>query len=182
MIDANRSPATDHAGRRPPLLPRAALVAPLVAIYCVVLVSVDPWDIAIGAVLGFGLLVVAARFAPVQATSSLTSLTGRLAAFPAFAFAIAREIVVGTIQVAAIVLGRRPLRQPGIVAVPIGDRTPVGVAVSALASTLSPGSLLVEVDWTAGEMLIHVIDATDPERVRADHARFYERYQRHVFP
>jgi multisubunit Na+/H+ antiporter MnhE subunit len=56
------------------------------------------------------------------------------------------------------------------------------VAVSALVTTLSPGSFLVDVDWTEGTMLIHVIEASDPDRVRADLETFYQRYQRRVFP
>ncbi|MDP9369920.1 MAG: hypothetical protein M3Q03_16890 [Chloroflexota bacterium] len=31
-------------------------------------------------------------------------------------------------------------------------------------------------------LLIHVLDATDPDAVRAEHERFYRRFQRHVFP
>ena len=76
----------------------------------------------------------------------------------------------------------RPLNHPGIVAVPIAERSPLGVAVSGLATTLSPGAFLVDVDWEQRVMLIHVLDASDPDEVRADHQRFYRRWQRHVFP
>jgi multisubunit Na+/H+ antiporter MnhE subunit len=31
-------------------------------------------------------------------------------------------------------------------------------------------------------MLVHVLDASDPDAVRRHHDRFYERYQRMVFP
>ncbi len=31
-------------------------------------------------------------------------------------------------------------------------------------------------------MLMHVLDATDPDAVRARHDEFYDRYQRAVFP
>jgi multisubunit Na+/H+ antiporter MnhE subunit len=109
-------------------------------------------------------------------------LLRRLIAFPLFALAVVRDIVVGTWQVAVVVLGLRPLRHPGIVAVPIGERSRLGVAVSALATTLSPGSFLVDVDWQERVMLIHVLDATDPDAIRDGLARFYRRYQRHVFP
>jgi len=66
--------------------------------------------------------------------------------------------------------------------VPIGERTTSGVAVSALTTTMSPGEVLVDIDWERGVMLIHVLDARDPDAVRARHLRFYERYQRRVFP
>jgi multisubunit Na+/H+ antiporter MnhE subunit len=49
-------------------------------------------------------------------------------------------------------------------------------------TTLSPGSVLVDIDWQRRDMLLHVIDASDPDAVRADLERFYDRYQRRVFP
>jgi multisubunit Na+/H+ antiporter MnhE subunit len=54
--------------------------------------------------------------------------------------------------------------------------------VTGLATTLSPGSFLVDVEWDKGLMLFHVLDATDPNAIRAGYQHFYERYQRHVFP
>ncbi|CCF84740.1 Na+/H+ antiporter subunit E [Nitrolancea hollandica] len=48
--------------------------------------------------------------------------------------------------------------------------------------TLAPGSVLVDVDWERGVMLFHLLDASDPDATRATVARFYERYQRAVFP
>jgi multisubunit Na+/H+ antiporter MnhE subunit len=68
------------------------------------------------------------------------------------------------------------------VRIPIGLRSERGVAVSALTTTLSPGTVLIDVDAERRELLVHVIDATDPDEVRARAQRFYDRYQRNVFP
>ncbi len=95
---------------------------------------------------------------------------------------VVRDIIVGTWQVALVVLGLRPLQAPGIVKVPIGSRSPLGVTVSSLVESLSPGSILIDVDWDERLMYFHVIDASTPDRVRAKVQRFYERYQRRVFP
>jgi multisubunit Na+/H+ antiporter MnhE subunit len=92
------------------------------------------------------------------------------------------DITCGTWLVFLFVSGIRKLEHPGIVLVPIGERTPTGVAVSALISTLSPGTVMMEIDFAQGVMLIHAIDASDPDQIRADHQEFYDRYQRHVFP
>jgi multicomponent K+:H+ antiporter subunit E/multicomponent Na+:H+ antiporter subunit E len=80
------------------------------------------------------------------------------------------------------VLHLRRLEQPGLVRIPIGERSERGVAVSALATTLSPGTVLVDVDWERRDLLLHVIDASDPDAVRARLQRFYDRFQRRVFP
>jgi multisubunit Na+/H+ antiporter MnhE subunit len=54
--------------------------------------------------------------------------------------------------------------------------------VSALTATLSPGEVLVDVDLEKGVMYLHVLDASDPDAVRAAHAELYDRHQRKVIP
>ena len=154
----------------------------LVAVYVLVLASADPWDVAIGTGFAGGLLWATRGFVFGAPPAPILDLAGRLVAVVPFLAATAWDIVRGTWAVALVVLGFRPLRQPGIVAVPIGERSRLGVAVSALVTTLSPGSFLVDVDWRQRAMLIHVLDATDPGAVRAAHERFYRRFQRRIFP
>ena len=110
------------------------------------------------------------------------SLPGRIAAFPLLAAAVLAEIARGTWDVALRVLHLRKLERPGIVAIPIGERSPLGVAVTGLLVGLSPGSTLLEVDERRRTMLFHVIDDSDPDGVRASIDRLYQRYQRRVFP
>jgi multicomponent K+:H+ antiporter subunit E/multicomponent Na+:H+ antiporter subunit E len=42
--------------------------------------------------------------------------------------------------------------------------------------------VLVDVDWVRRDLVVHVIDASDPDGVRQRLQRFYDRYQRRVFP
>jgi multisubunit Na+/H+ antiporter MnhE subunit len=155
-----------------------AAVGALCLIYCAVLGSADPADVLLGALLG-GLALAATR-ANTRPVSP--GLARRIVAFFPFAAVVLADVVTGTWHVALVVLGVRPLRSPGIVDVPIGERTPRGLAVSALALTLSPGSLLIDIDETRQVMLVHVIDATDADGVRSKFERFYSRWQRPVFP
>jgi multicomponent K+:H+ antiporter subunit E/multicomponent Na+:H+ antiporter subunit E len=112
----------------------------------------------------------------------LPSLGTRVVWLPVFAGAVLADVVLGTWDVALRVVGVRGLEQPGVVRVPIGERSERGVAVSALVTTLSPGSVLVDVDWERRDLVLHVIDASDPDGVRDRHQRFYGRYQRRVIP
>jgi len=153
----------------------------LTLVYALVLASFAPWDLALGATLS-GALLLLARRTIFGRLAPLPGLLGRVLAFGPFAAAVLKDAAVGTWQVTLVVLHLRPLERPGIVAVPIGDRTPVGVAVSALVTTISPGEFLVDVDWKKRVMLIHSINAADPEEVRRSHEDFYQRYQRRVFP
>lgn len=160
----------------------ATALAFLTLTYALVLGSFHPLDLLFGASLSAALILVFRGFVYAAEPDSTPALPGRIAAFVPFALAVLRDIVVGTWEVTLVTLHIRPLTHPGIVAVPIGERTDTGVAVSALCTMLSPGAFLVDVDRERGVMLIHSIDAGDPEAVREEHERFYRRYQRKVFP
>lgn len=162
-----------------------ASVLMLMVVFCLALASVDPWDIAIG--LALGALTLALFHGqlpeiPGKPASELPSLPSRIVAFVPFVGITIWAIIEGTVQVVAVVSGLRKLEHPGIVAVPIGDRSKFGVVVTGITCTLSPGSILLDVDWDRNLMLVHVIDASDPDKIRADMQEIYDRYQRRVFP
>ena len=163
---------------------RAALALVLLTfVYAMVLASFHPLDILFGAILSAVLLYTFRSFV-FSATSGgpgpLQGLLSSFAAFFPFVGAVVRDVVEGTWEVALVTLHLRPLVSPGIVKVPVGERTSTGVAVSALVTTLSPGAFLIEANEEF--MLLHVIDAGDPDAVREKHEDFYQRYQRKVFP
>jgi multicomponent Na+:H+ antiporter subunit E len=162
-------------------------VVALTLVYALALASFQPWDLLIGAGLSTALLFSFRRIAFETDSNSGSArrrprLLRRVVAFVPFCLAVFRDILVGTWEVVLVVLHLRPLESSGIVAVPIGDRTPTGVAVWALVTGLPPGSFFVDVDRGRGVALIHVIDARDSEAIREQHQDFYHRYQRKVFP
>lgn len=152
----------------------------LTGVYTMVIASFHPWDLFFGVVVSGALLYIFRSFVFGGKPDPLPGLAGRFVAFFPFAGAVAWDIVVGTWEVALVTLHLRPLIEPGVVKVPVGERTPTGVAVSALVTTLSPGAFLIEADDEF--MLIHVIDASDPNAFRRDREEFYQRYQKRVFP
>lgn len=154
----------------------------LTLIYALVLASFHPWDLALGALISGALLFMFRGSIFQESDRRPPGLLSRSLAFGPFAFAVVLDVITGTWEVALVTLHLRPLARSGIVAVPIEDRTPIGMAVSALCLTISPGEVLVDVDRERGVMLIHVIDATEPEAIRERHRRFYQRYQKRVFP
>ena len=87
------------------------------------------------------------------------------------------DILKGTYQIVTITLGLRPLVQPGIVKIPIGNHSAAGVGPVGFFVTLSPGSFLVDIDWDEQVMLVHVIDATDPEGLRRDAEKYYRLWE-----
>jgi multicomponent Na+:H+ antiporter subunit E len=161
-------------------------VVMLVFVFALTLASFDLWDLVIGLVISVAVLQL---FRPLLESHRLTRggrpappPWRRVVRFVPFVIAVFWEVMVGTWQVALITLHIKPIGNPGIVTVPIGDRTPIGVAVFGLATTLAPGTLLLDIDWRNRVMVIHAIDASDPDGFRAAQAKFYDRWQRHVFP
>ena len=154
----------------------------LTVVYALALASFDALDLLLGALLGGCLMVALRGFLFGGRPRSIERLGRRVLALPGFAWAVLRDMTIGTWQVAAVVVGLRPLERPGIVAVPFGDRSPNGVVVSSFAATLSPGEFLVDIDWSERRLLFHVLDARDPDAVRARFANFYTRYQREIAP
>lgn len=151
-------------------------------IYAMTLASFHPWDLAIGALASGSLLLMFRSFLFSAEPLPAPDFARRMIMFLPFAGMVVSDIVRGTWHVALVVLHLRPLNHPGIVAVPIAARTRLGVAVTGLASTLSPGSFLVDVDWEHDVMYFHLLEAADPDQIRAQYQRSYDRYQRHVFP
>ncbi|TXG86699.1 MAG: cation transporter [Thermomicrobiales bacterium] len=161
------------------------LVVLLTTVFCLTLASYDPWDMLIGAILGSIVLVVfhdAVPGIPGKPERELPSLPSRMIHFIPFAGITIWEILIGSVRVAAIVIGVRKLDHPGIVAVPIGERSKLGVIVTGITTSLAPGSILLDVDWSRNLMLVHVMDASNPDQIRADMQDLYDRYQRKVFP
>lgn len=153
----------------------------LTGVYAIALGSAKPADLVIGVLLAFG-LVAATRGFRSGREDEAPSLLARIVAFPLWAVVVAREVVLGVWQMVrvSVPIGEDP--PAGVIAIPIGERSRQGVAVTALTSTLSPGEVALEVDWEGGEIHLHVIDASDPDGVRSRHRLIYERYQRKVFP
>jgi multicomponent Na+:H+ antiporter subunit E len=158
-----------------------AAVALLTLVYALALASFDPFDLLFGAGLSAALVFLSRGFV-FQDQGPGPSVLGRVVGFVPFSLAILWQILRGTWEVSLVTLHLHPLAQPGIVAVPIGDRTPSGVSAWAVITGLPPGSFFVDVDRERGVALIHVLDASDPEAFREEQEDFYRSYQSKVFP
>lgn len=110
------------------------------------------------------------------------SLLRRLFVLPRLALSLTRAIVRGTWLMIAVTVGRRPWSRLGVVEVPVGDRSELGITVTALAAGLSPGTVFLDVDRDRGVMRFHVIDTKHRERFLAELDHFYRDYQSHFFP
>lgn len=156
--------------------------ASLTAVYALALASADPWDVGIGALLSVCVLLAFGRFVLPGEALPFAVVLHRSARFPALALATVALIVRGTAQVARTVLGWSSAEHAAFVVVPRGERTPSGVVVNGMLETLSPGSVLVDIEEDDDTWTLHVLQAEDKDEVRADVERFYQRSQRPVWP
>lgn len=162
----------------------AVIALALTLVYALVLASFAWADLAIGAMLSIGLMVIHRKILFPARVPSGEYVLHILAFLPKFAGMLVWDIVKGTWQVTTFVIGLKPLAQPGIVKIPLGNHSRPGAGVVGLFITLSPGSFLIDIDWDERMMLVHVIDASNPDTTVADAEKYYRlwEYGTHIPP
>jgi multisubunit Na+/H+ antiporter MnhE subunit len=150
-------------------------VAGLTAIYLLVLTSVDPGDVAIGAALAL-VLVIAAR--PSDAHHGAAAWGRWFASLARMIVVTAWEIGVGTVRVVRFCL--RGTGSPGFIEIPRGDRSRRAVALWGILTGEAPDEYRVAVDDARDVLVVHTIDARDPDAILARHAAARETFQRDV--
>lgn len=153
----------------------------LTLIYALALASFAPVDLATGVVLSAGCLAAVRGLRGPDDTPA-GELAQRVAFFPILLAAVSGEVVRGTWSLSLIVLGVRPLPCPGLVEVPMESRSETGMAAAAILTTLAPGDVVVDMDVERQIMLLHTIDASDPDAVRERLRLLRDRYGQRVFP
>ncbi|RKQ93200.1 multicomponent K+:H+ antiporter subunit E/multicomponent Na+:H+ antiporter subunit E [Solirubrobacter pauli] len=150
----------------------------LMGVYLLVLTSTKPADAAAGLALG---LVLAVGLRPRLAGRSAPSPSwrGLLALGPVLA-TTALEMILGSWRTARFCL--RGGGQPGFVEIPRGERSRHGIAFWGVLTGEAPDEVPVDVDEERDVLIVHLIDASDPDAVRERHRRAYERFQRKVVP
>lgn len=107
---------------------------------------------------------------------------GLLVRLPVLIAATAVRMAVGAWTMLAILIGRRGWLTAGLVDCPQCAGTEEGLIVLGLIESASPGSLTVGMDLRNRSLLIHTVDAGDPEATCAAIHRFYRRHQARVLP
>jgi multisubunit Na+/H+ antiporter MnhE subunit len=155
-------------------------IAVFTVIYLLVLTSVHPGDVLVGIVLSTLLVVIGWRIRPLGPPAD-ESLWHRLAGVPVLLGGGLVDIVRSTSRTALWCL-HPGSTVPGMVPMSIPPTTQPSAAAWGVRVNLTPGTVVVEIDERRGEMLLHVIDARDPDAVRAEQLDSYRRLQRRVFP
>lgn len=81
----------------------------------------------------------------------------------AFVLLYLREILVSTARLARLVVQRKPELHPQFVEVPLELKGDFSRFLFACLISMTPGSLSVALDSERGVLLVHLLDARDPE-------------------
>jgi multicomponent K+:H+ antiporter subunit E/multicomponent Na+:H+ antiporter subunit E len=95
----------------------------------------------------------------------------------AFTVLVARYVVAAAVSGAAtlrLIVRRGPLPPSGFVKLRIGPHTERGAAWLGALVSLTPGTTTISVDPEAREMVLHLLDASEPEAVAASIRRDFE--------
>ena len=92
------------------------------------------------------------------------------------------DIVVANIHVARLILFKRNSDlQPAWVSVPLELRTPEAITVLACTITLTPGTVSSDVSSEGHALLVHCLDAPDPDAICEEIQTRYESRLKEIF-
>lgn len=100
----------------------------------------------------------------------------------AYALLVLWDILVANVEVAWIVVTRRNKNlRPAWVVVPLDLRQPEAISILAGTITLTPGTVSADMSNTGHCLLIHALDAPDPDAVRDEIKQRYEARLKEIF-
>ena len=92
------------------------------------------------------------------------------------------DIIVANVEVAYIILFKSNANtHPAWVTIPLDLRTPEAITVLAGTITLTPGTVSSDVSACGKALLVHCLDAPDPDAVRDQIKDRYERRLKEIF-
>jgi multicomponent Na+:H+ antiporter subunit E len=147
------------------------LVVALVALWALLWGSVSPLTLASGVVIA--LVLTRIFYLPPVALSGRINLWW----IAVFAASFAADLVLASFQVAFQALNPRWHPRPSIIAVQLHTKNDLVLSLTAMATTLVPGSLVVEIDRERAIIYQHALntnDLADVAKVRR-HTLAYER-------
>ena len=99
-----------------------------------------------------------------------------------YSFVVIWDILVANVQVAWIVLTRpNDKLRPAWIEVPLDLKQPEAITILAGTITLTPGTVSADLSDEGHSLLVHALDAEDPDAVRDEIKDRYERRLKEIF-
>ncbi|MEL6647984.1 MAG: Na+/H+ antiporter subunit E [Pseudomonadota bacterium] len=159
------------------VFPHPLLTVLMTLVWCLLVNRPSSGAIAFGLLLGIIIPVMTAAYWPER-----PPITRPWRLFSYFGLVI-WDIIVANIEVAIIVVFKRnDQMQPNWVNIPLDLRTPEAIAVLASTITLTPGTVSADLSEDGKSLLVHALDAPDPDAVRDEIKQRYEARLMEIFP
>lgn len=161
--------------RRIPLLPHPMLSLTLVVVWLLLANSVHPRMIALGVILGVAIPLFTRGFWPDR--PRICSVSALLRFLPVFLW----DVVIANIQVAWLIVNVRRDLKPTWIVIPLDITDPYAITSLANVISLTPGTVSSEFGPGRRTLLVHCLDADDPEAVISHIKHRYERPLKEIF-
>ncbi|WP_116131866.1 Na+/H+ antiporter subunit E [Tropicimonas sp. IMCC34043] len=158
------------------LFPHPQLTAFLVLIWLLLVNKVTPGNVLLGLILGIAIPGITQPFWPNRPSFR------RPLRIASYLLIVIWDICLANITVARVVLFRpnRKIRSHWIV-VPLDLNSPEAITVLAGTITMTPGTVTAMLSADATCLLVHCLDAADPDAVRDEIKHRYERRLKEIF-
>ncbi|MFP4075840.1 MAG: Na+/H+ antiporter subunit E [Halochromatium sp.] len=149
-------------------LPHPLLSLMLLGLWLLLVNSVAPGQILLGALLAWLIPLYTARFWTAQVRIRRPLALLRLAGI------LLIDIIVANIAVALLILGPMARIQPAFIRIPLRLKGNVGISLLANIVTLTPGTLSASLSPDRSELIIHALQGREPEAIIATIRKRYE--------
>lgn len=150
------------------LLPNPYLSVTLLILWLLLVNSVAPGQLVLGAVLAIAVPIVTSAFWLEDSDSV------RLLPLLRYLVVLVMDIIIANIQVAKLILGPTKRLQPAFIHYPLELESDLVITLLASTISLTPGTVTADVDRHRRVLLIHALDVDD-ESVLVQQIR--ERYE-----
>jgi multicomponent K+:H+ antiporter subunit E len=150
------------------VLPHPILTLMLLALWLLLVNSVGAGQVLLGLLLAWLIPLFTARFWEAQVEIRRPFVLAR------FLGRVLADILIANIAVAALVVGPARNVRPGFIVMPLRLRGNVGVSLLANTISLTPGTLSAFLSADRTLLVIHALQADDPEDIIATIQKRYE--------
>jgi len=158
------------------ILPHPFLTLLLIVVWQMLVNKVTVGNLVLGTILGVIIPLVTAPYWPNR--PRLRSLP-RIVEYVAV---VLWDICVANVQVAYVILFKsNAATRPAWIAIPLELRTPEAITVLAGTITMTPGTVSSDVSADGRSLLVHCLDAPDPDAVRDEIKTRYEARLKEIF-
>ncbi|MGI3171023.1 Na+/H+ antiporter subunit E [Pseudooceanicola sp. C21-150M6] len=158
------------------ILPHPLLTFLLALVWCMLINHISLGTIVFGLILGIVIPFMTAPYWPDRPKMA------RPFRMVGYVLIVMWDILVANVVVAGIVLFKsNRAMKPCWVAIPLDLKSPEAITILAGTITLTPGTVSADVSDEGHSLLVHALDADDPDAVRDEIKDRYERRLKEIF-